>query len=297
MANKEIENIVNMMLSSLDSDAPMPSVEEMRVFYEAMGGAFPVGDDITINTIELGGVPTEEICPNDADPSKVILYFHGGGYALGSFVTHRSLVSDLARASGRNGYLIDYRLAPENVFPAPIEDAVSAYKGLLETKNISASDIVFGGDSAGGGMVMATLLKLKELNLPLPAAALCISPWVDLQMTGDTHQSKADVDPMVHKEDLAVWVEMYLKSTPADTPLASPIHGDLSGLPPLLIQVGSAETLLDDSRMLAANAKAAGVTVDLQEWEDMIHVWHHFAPMVEDGRKAISDIGTFYKKF
>ncbi len=294
MANQEIEAIKAMMLSGRDPNTPMPSVEEMRERYAGLGGAFPVGPDVTIRTISLNGVATEEITAEGADTKQALLYFHGGGYALGGFVTHRTLVSDLSRASKRRAYLIDYRLAPENSFPAPIDDAVAAYRALLDL-GYSGKQIVLGGDSAGGGLTLATMLALKQQGLPLPAGGLCISPWADLEMTGDTHESKSVEDPMVRKVDLHNWTDMYLKGADPKNPLASPIHGDFSGLPPLLIQVGTAETLLDDARMVAERAKRAGVTVQLREWQDMIHVWHHFAAVVGDAKKAIEEAGRFFQ--
>ncbi|HMU89584.1 MAG: alpha/beta hydrolase [Pseudomonadales bacterium] len=294
MANQEIETIKTMMFSGRDPNAPTPSVAEMRQRYEGLGGAFPVGADVTIRTTALNGVPAEEITAEGADTRQALLYFHGGGYALGGFVTHRTLVSDLSRASRRRAYLIDYRLAPENSFPAPVEDAVAAYRALLDL-GYSSQQIVLGGDSAGGGLTLATMLALKQQGLPLPAGGLCISPWADLEMTGSSHQSKADEDPMVRKPDLLNWTQIYLKGADPKNPLASPIHGDFSGLPPLLIQVGTAETLLDDARMVADRAKKAGVTVQLQEWQDMIHVWHHFAAVVGDARKAIDEAGRFFQ--
>ncbi|MDY6829149.1 MAG: alpha/beta hydrolase [Pseudomonadota bacterium] len=296
MANQEIQAIKDMLLSGRDPNAPQPSVEEMRERYAALGGAFPVSDDIKVTPTELKGVPTEHICPPDADEGLALLYFHGGGYALGGFVTHRSLVADLARASGRHGFLIDYRLAPEHSFPAPVEDAIFAYQALLEM-GYEPSRIVIAGDSAGGGLTLATLMALKEAGVGLPAAALCISPWADLEMTGHSHATKAEEDPMVRQADLQKWADIYLKGSDPKHPHASPIHGDFSGLPPLLIQVGTAETLLDDARMIKARADAAGVTAELQEWDEMIHVWHHFAPVVTDARNAIAQAAQFFARF
>lgn len=294
MANKEIDAVISMMFSDRDPDAA-PTLAERREGYEGLGQAFPVGDDVQVTPFSANGVSSEEIIADGADTQQVLLYFHGGGYALGGFLTHRTLVSDLSRASGRRAILIDYRLAPENQFPAPVEDAVIAYQWLLES-GVPARNICLAGDSAGGGLTMATLLSLKEKGIELPAGAVCISPWVDLEMTGASHVSRAEADPMVKLPDLQEWTGMYLAGADPKNPLISPIHGDLSGLPPLLIQVGTAETLLDDAHMLERAAKAAGVDVTLRVWEDMIHVWHHFAMVVEDSRKAIDEAAAFMKR-
>lgn len=294
MANKEIEAVVAMMFANSELESK-PTLAERRAAYEGLGQAFPVSDDVRVTPLSVNGVSAEEIIADGADPDQVLLYFHGGGYALGGFLTHRTLVADLSRASGRRALLVDYRLAPEHRFPAPVEDATAAYCWLLDS-GVSAANICLAGDSAGGGLTMATLLSLKSQNIALPAGALCISPWVDLQMTGASHIARADQDPMVKLPDLKEWVAMYLGDADPANPLASPIHGDLAGLPPLLIQVGTAETLLDDAFLLERAAKRAGIDVNLRVWEDMIHVWHHFAPVVADARRAIDEAGLFLKR-
>lgn len=294
MANKEIETLVSMMFSDRDPNVK-PTLAEAREGFEGIGQAFPVGEDVQVTPFSANGVSSEEIIADGADSDQVLLYFHGGGYALGGLSTHRTMVSDLSRASGRRAILIDYRLAPENAFPAAVEDAVIAYRWLLDS-GVPAANICLAGDSAGGGLTVATLLSLKEQGIELPAGAVCISPWVDLEMTGASHISRAAQDPMVKLADLREWTSYYLPDGGAKNPLASPVHGDLSGLPPLLIQVGTAETLLDDAYMLERVAKAAGVDVTLRVWEDMIHVWHLFGMVVEDGRKAIAEAGAFMKQ-
>lgn len=296
MANQEIENLRNLFANSRQQreDGVKSSVEEMRVLYNSLGQMFPVGADVKAEKISAGGVAAESISAKGSDDKQILLYFHGGGYAIGGFESHRTLVADLARASGRRGILIDYRLAPENSFPAPVEDAVTSYKWLLES-GVGAKNIALAGDSAGGGLVIASLLKLRDEGFELPSRALCISPWADLEMKGESHQTRAEVDPMVFKDDLQNWADIYLKGQPANDPLASPVNADLTGLPPLLIHVGDAEVLLDDARTLAKNAKASGVEVTLREWQDMIHVWHQFAGMVSDGVTAIAEAGEFLK--
>jgi epsilon-lactone hydrolase len=296
MANLEIENLKNMFASSRQARAEgqRSDVHEMRALYNQLSSFFPIGKDVKVESLSINGVPAERITPEGALETKVLLYFHGGGYAIGGLESHRTLVADLARASARTGILFDYRLAPENSFPAPLEDALSTYRWLLE-QDVAADDIVFAGDSAGGGMVIATLVKLRGEGIALPRKALCISPWVDLELKGESHQSKQNDDPIVNKEDLLNWVDIYLKGEDPANPMASPVNADLSGLPPLLIQVGTAEVLLDDSRTLAKNAQAAGVDVVLMEWDEMIHVWHQYAAVIRDGVQAIAQAGAFLK--
>jgi monoterpene epsilon-lactone hydrolase len=187
---------------------------------------------------------------------------------------------------------VDYRLAPEHPHPAAVEDATAAYRFLLDT-GISPGNLAIGGDSAGGGLTVACLIALRDAGLPLPAAGVCISPWVDLTQSGESMDSKADEDPMVSREALQVMANAYLGGGDPKEATASPLFADLAGLPPLLIQVGTAETLLDDATRLAERAKSQGVDVTLEAWEEMIHVWHAFAVLLPEGRQAIERIGEF----
>jgi acetyl esterase/lipase len=191
--------------------------------------------------------------------------------------------------------LIDYRLAPEHPHPAAVEDSTRAYRWLLETGS-NPKRMAIAGDSAGGGLTVATLVALRDAGVPLPAAAVCLSPWVDLEGIGESMTTKAAVDPMVQREPLLRMASMYLAGQDPRTPLAAPLYADLRGLPPLLIQVGTAETLLDDSVRLAERARAAGVQVTLEPWEDMIHVWQAFAAMLPEGQQAIERIGEFLRQ-
>jgi phosphinothricin tripeptide acetyl hydrolase len=188
--------------------------------------------------------------------------------------------------------LPDYRLAPEHPFPAAVEDAVSAYRWLM-AQRIAPARIVIAGDSAGGGLAVATLLALRDTGVSLPAAGVCISPWVDLTGSGQSYATRADVDPIVTRDGIDRMALAYLAGKDAKAPLASPLFADLHGLPPLLVQVGDAEVLLDDAVQLAARAKAAGVDATLDIWDEMIHVWHWFFPMLDEGQSAIDRIGQF----
>jgi acetyl esterase/lipase len=263
-----------------------------KIREEFDAGAFPPADDLQIKTVDAGGVKAELITPPGADPARVIHYVHGGGYVLGSLKTHRALAGELARAAGSVALLVDYRLAPEHPHPAAIDDSVAAYRWLLSNGH-AAEDVVIAGDSAGGGLTVATLLAIKQRNLPMPAAGVCISPWVDMAGTGESVKARAHLDPMVTPDMLGMMAGLYLNGADVKTPLASPIHADLKGLPPLLIQVGECEVLYSDSVMLRDRAKQAGVDVTFEEWPKMIHVWHLFHPMLKEGRDAIKKAGGF----
>jgi monoterpene epsilon-lactone hydrolase len=275
--------------------APRKSLEEDRVSYETMLSAMTSDDDIATERVGAGGVPAEWISAPGADHATVLLYLHGGGYVLGSMRTHRVMLGHLARASGCNVLGLDYRLAPENPFPAPVEDTLAAYRWLL-TKGYDHRKIVLAGDSAGGGLVVAALVAMRYVGEPLPAAGVCLSPWVDMEATGQSFVTNAASDPSVAKDRILRMAGVYLAGKSPQAPLASPIHADLCGLPPLLVQVGSIETLLDDAKALTERAQAAGVQVELEVWDDMPHVWQHFAPMLPEAQQAIARIGEFVRK-
>jgi len=268
------------------------SLEEMRAQFDAMGGA--AAGDVNVKPVTANGVACELHTPPGADTRRIILYVHGGGYVIGSLASHRPLVAELARAAGCQALAVDYRLAPEHVYPAAVDDAVAAY-GWLLGNGYPPAGIVVAGDSAGGGLTVATLIALRDLKQPLPAAGVCISPWVDLEATGESYDTRKALDPMVTREMIQMMGKTYIGSGDLRAATASPIHANLQGLPPLLIQVGAAETLFSDSDTLAKRAKAAGVDVTLEEWPDMIHVWHLFFQALSDGRRAIARIGEFVK--
>jgi len=293
MASAQLQTIIQTIKSQPDlHGAP---IEQRRAAMEAVTAMFPVPDDVTREPVDAGGIPAEWIAAPGTDAGRVIYYLHGGGYAIGSINTHREMISRLSRASGARALAIDYRLSPEHPFPAAVEDATTAYRWLLST-GVDPARIVIAGDSAGGGLTVATLISLRDAGDPLPAAAVCLSPWVDLEMTGDSMTTKAEVDPMITQKDAIEGAQAYLNGADPRTPLASPIHADLSGLPPLLIQVGTAEVLLDDSTRLAERARSAGVDVTLEPWDDMIHVFQFFAAMLPEGQQAIDRIGQFVRQ-
>lgn len=267
---------------------------ELRAQYDGLGAIFPTPADIIQEKVNAGGVPAEWLRPPGAGSDRAILYVHGGGYVIGSTASHRHLVAALAAAAGAQALSLDYRLAPEHPFPAAVDDALAGYRFLLD-RGFAPGKIAVAGDSAGGGLTVATLLAARGAGLPQPACGFCISPWVDLEGLGDSMTGKADVDPMVQKAGLADMAGAYLGAAPARTPLAAPLWADLAGLAPLLIHVGSAETLLDDATRLAARAAAADVDVRLESWPGMIHVWHFFHPMLTEGREAIAVAGDFIR--
>jgi phosphinothricin tripeptide acetyl hydrolase len=236
--------------------------------------------------------PAEWLRPPGAVAGRVVLYLHGGGYVIGSPRSHRHLAAAIAAAAQASGLLLDYRLAPEHPFPGAVDDATAAYRWLLE-QGVAPAHIVIGGDSAGGGLTVATLLALRDAELPMPAGGVCISPWVDLTFSGASYRTRAAVDPIVTRPGIDEMARAYLGATPARTPLASPLFADLRGLPPLLIHVGSDEVLLDDAVQLADRAKAAGVDATLEVWDRMIHVWHWFLPMLDEAQSAVDGIGRF----
>ncbi len=271
------------------------TVQQQRAGFEQMGAMFPVDADIKREPVTANGVKAEWVSAPDADPGRAILYLHGGGYVIGSINTHRSLAARLSRAAKARVLVIDYRLAPEHPFPAAVDDSVAAYRWML-AQGLKASRIAVSGDSAGGGLTAATLVAIRDAKLPVPAAGALLSPWVDMEGIGESMTSKDSVDPMVHKDGLLGMAKAYLAGQNPRTPLAAPLYADLTGLPPLLIQVGTAETLLDDSSRLAERAKKAGVNVTYEPWENMIHVFQLFAPMLDEGQQAIEKIGAFVRK-
>lgn len=242
----------------------------------------------------VGGVSGEWQQASLGSADNVILYLHGGAYVIGSPASHRDMVGAMADAAQARAFIVDYRLAPETIFPGAVDDAVAAYKGLLENGE-KAEKIIIAGDSAGGGLTMATLVALRDEGIELPAAAVCLSPWADLTFTGDSMIVKDKVDAMLGRDSLSWFASLYLAGQDASHPLASPIFADLSGLPPLLIQVGGQEVLLDDAIRLNKAAKKAGMDVTLEVWNGQMHVWHLMSAIVPEGKHAIEVIGTFVK--
>ena len=290
MAETEIDAIRAILAAS-----PRPAaLADRRERLDAVFGQFPLAEGARAETVDAGGVPAEWTVTPSADPSRVILYIHGGGYVSGSIASHRSMVSELGRVAGARTLALDYRLAPEHPFPAACEDVLKGYRFLTDS-GIDPRRIVLAGDSAGGGLTMATLVWLRDAGAPLPAGGFVISPWVDLRNDSPSMTEKAAVDPIISKAYLDEIGGAYLAGTDPGTPRASPLFADLRGLPPALIQVGTAETLLDDATRLAARIGAADGRAMLSTWPGMIHVWHLFHPRLHEARAAIAEAGAWIR--
>ncbi len=271
--------------------AEMP-LEERRAIMDMNSDMFPVPEGVAVEPADLGGLKGEWSIPAGAGEAPVLLYFHGGGYLLGSSRSHRHLTSSLALASNARVLSVDYALAPEHPFPAGVRDGLASYRWLLD-KGHAPEKIAIGGDSAGGGLTMATLLAARDEGLPMPGAAILISPWTDLTCDTGSYRSKADADPMITPQSIRETAATYLAGAAASDPLASPNLADLTGMPPMLIHVGSDEVLLDDSRDLEKRAVAADVDAEIEIWDGMIHVWHAFYQMLPEGEQAIERMGSY----
>lgn len=290
MSNSEIAAI-RALLGGLP---PAASVEESRGRYDSIAPMFPMAPDVTTTPQTIEGVRCEWSATPLAHADRVVLYLHGGGYVGGSVASHRHLAAEVGRAAGVRALAVDYRLAPEHPLPAAVDDALAVYRHLLNNGRRSC-DIAIAGDSAGGGLTVATLLAAKAAGLPQPACAYCISPWVDLECVGQSMVSQASEEPMVVRAQLLQFAGLYLNGASPRTALAAPMYGEFAGLAPLLIQVGSAEVLMDDAVRLARAAGAARVPVQLEIWPEMIHVWHFFHRTLTDARRALAQAGTFVR--
>jgi epsilon-lactone hydrolase len=269
--------------------------EERRRRIDEVGSVWPVADDVKVNPVDLGGVPGEWSIVPGSDASRVLMFFHGGGYCSGSIRSHRRLVTEAGRAARRRTLAVGYKLAPEHPFPAALDDALSAWR-FLRKQGVAPKHVAIGGDSAGGGLTVALINRLRVAGEEQPACAWLVSPWTDLTMSGATLTSKDAVDPLIHDAYLRELADAYL---PADMgrkdPRVSPLYAELSGLPPTLIQVGSAETLLADATRFAAAAGTADVAVTLEVWPHMIHAWPMWNARLEAGRRALLRAGAFIR--
>jgi phosphinothricin tripeptide acetyl hydrolase len=293
MASKQFDKYLALLEANRPPDDRV-KVPSMRRDMDAVGGK--LGDDVTGTPAEVGGVRGEWIDAAGADPSSALLYLHGGGYVAGSVDSHRNLLGHLARAMRCRIFAADYRLAPEDPHPAAVNDAVAAYRGLVADEGFDPARLAIAGDSAGGGLTVAALVALRDGQDPLPAAAVTISPWIDLEATGDSTETRAAADPMVSAGSLRIIAGLFVgEDGDLQDPLAAPLHADLSGLPPMLVHVGDAEILLDDATRLAAKIVDAGGEATLEVWPDMVHVWHGSAGYVPESDEAIARIATYLR--
>ena len=291
MAQSEID-AVRALLSSKPRPVGWPA---RRTRLDDVGAVWPVADDVELSAVDVNGLPGEYSVVPGSDPSRVLMFFHGGGYCSGSIQSHRRLVTEAGRAAKMRTLAIAYRLAPEYPFPAAYDDALTAWR-FLRDQGIAAAHIAVGGDSAGAGLTLALISRLHDAHEEVSACVWLISPWTDLTMSGSTFASKAAVDPLIHKEYLNELADAYLPAgTDRKDPRASPLYADFRNFPPMLIQIGSEETLLADATRLAARAGAADVAVTLEIWPQMIHAWPLWNAHLEDGRRAIANAGRFIR--
>ncbi|CAL9637826.1 alpha/beta hydrolase [Streptomyces sp. enrichment culture] len=291
MTRSQLDSVSDLLLNSpLDLGGDLAKMR--RVFDEILGSA-PVPDDVRTRTTDLGGVPAVEVRAGATGPAGgTVLYFHGGAYAIGSAAASVGLVSEIARRTTATVLSVDYRLAPESPFPAAVDDALAAYRTLLD-RGTPAGSIAVTGESAGGGLALALLLSIRDAGLPQPSSASVLSPWTDLTQSGGTMTTRAAADPALTRRALQTRAADYLAGADPRTPLASPLHADLRGLPPLLIQAGGREILLDDALRLAARAAHADVPVTLRTFPGAPHVFQGFAPLVDEAAQALDQVAAF----
>jgi monoterpene epsilon-lactone hydrolase len=293
MAHSEID-FIRELLGSKPRPVGWPA---RRKRLDDVGSVWPVAEDVKTTSVDVNEVPGEWSIVPGSDPSRVLMFFHGGGYCSGSIVSHRRLVTEAGRAAGVRTLAIAYRLAPEHPFPAAYDDVLTAWR-FLRDQNIAGAHIAIGGDSAGAGLTLALIGRLRDAQEELPGCAWLISPWTDLMMSGSTLSSKEAVDPLIHKQYLIELADAYLPTgMDRKDPRVSPLYADLKGFPPVLIQVGSAETLLDDATRFAAVAGAADVRVTLEIWPQMIHAWPLWNAGLEPGRRALASAGAFIRQY
>ena len=274
---------------------PNMTIDEMRRSMESLTKLASLPSKIKVEKVSFNGISAEWICAKEAHEDRVILYLHGGGYNIGSPNTHRELAAHISMTSGAKVLLPDYRLAPEHPFPSALEDATSAYRWLLDT-GLTGRNISIAGDSAGGALSIATSISLRDTGEPSPASIACISPWTDLEMSGNSIKTHAKIDPLLNLQLLKIMASNYIGDNDPCSPLISPIYADLRGISPLLIHVGSDEMLLDDSTRIAEKAKNAEVDVTLKIYDQMWHAWHLNVRLMPEAKNAIEELGSFIRK-
>ena len=284
-------------IRALLSEKPRPiGWAERRRRLDEVGSIWPVAEDIGLNPVDLGGVPGEWSLAPGSDASRVLIFFHGGGFCSGSIRSHRRMVTEAGRAGGLRTLAVGYRLAPEHPFPAAYDDAWTAWR-FVRAQGVPARHIAIGGDSAGGGLTVALIGRLLAAGEEPPGCAWLVSPWTDLTMSGGTMTTKADTDPLIHAGYLDELAAAYVPpGTDRKDPRVSVLEAVLAGLPPVLVQVGSAETLLDDTTRLAEKAGASDVAVTLEIWPHMIHAWHLWNANLAEGRLALASAGEFLRR-
>lgn len=283
---------VREVLRGLAGGTPQ-TVPAMREALESASAFFPIPAGVGVAADDAHGVAVEWITPAGAAGSQTIVYLHGGAYALGSIATHRALMARIAVAAGMRVLGVEYRRAPESPFPAAVEDAHTVYDWLLR-RGVRPEEVALAGDSAGAALALAVLMSVRDEGRALPGCAVCICPWVDLECRAESWRENADAEPVLRREPITEMAAAYLAGASARNPLAAPLHADLAGLPPLLVQAGGGDVLRDDARALADKVREAGVDVRFSEWPDAFHVWHSFE-QIEEARAAVDEIGGFLR--
>jgi acetyl esterase/lipase len=290
MPSEEYGRMLDVLRSQPRRDAV--TLGERRAAVESMADRYHVPSGVSIDPVGDGPVRGEFLSPSSSVSGAVLLYVHGGAYIAGSPRSHRALAAAISESARTRTFSIEYRLAPECAYPAAVDDVVEGYSWLVEA-GIRPDRIALVGDSSGGGLAVTAMLRMQKEGMALPAAAALLSPWIDLESCGDMARSSADRDPIVHAADLRHAARAYLRDETPTSPDVNPLHADLSGLPPLLIHVGTSEILLEDACRFAARAGAAGVEVTLEVWPDMIHVWHILHAEIPEARSAVDSVGAF----
>jgi monoterpene epsilon-lactone hydrolase len=296
MISEGMQNVINMLKQFQESMQEERSVKASRDRLEQIAASEPLPDDVKCEQVDAGGIPAEWIFTPEVTESNVIIYLHGGGWIAGSLNSHRNHVARISRASNIRVLNIEYSLAPEHPFPAGLNDCVIAYKWVLSL-GIKPDKVIIAGDSAGGNLTLASLIKLRDEGTPLPIAAVCLSPLTDGTLSGESYKTRANFDPVLTPEGVEFMISQYVEKKERKNPLVSPLFADLHGLPPILVHVGTAEILYDDSIRFAERAEEAGVDVTLEVFEDLIHVFHVFGGLAPEGQEGANKVGKFVKKY
>jgi acetyl esterase/lipase len=288
----EMARVLEVLWASPRNDGVGP--ERMRTDMDALAGAAPLAKGTVVEPVSANGVRAEWLRPAGVVDGGALVYLHGGGYCVGSLVSHKPMASKIGAAAGLPVLLVDYRLGPEHPHPAAVEDAVTALDWVFE-QGLAPDRVAVAGDSAGGGLTLATLLARRDAGVPLPGAAACLSPWTDLTMDTPSMDANTGTDPMLDRARLQVYADWYLGGGDATDPLASPRFGDVSGLPPVLIHAAEDEVLLDDARLVAEAVEAAGGVVEYRTWPGAFHVWHATAGLVPEADEAVAAVAAFLR--
>ena len=292
MSSSQMQSVLRQLFELRDQAPAQSSLEDSRNGFDALWGAYPSQPGVDPVSVNAGGVPAAWLVAPDAADDRVIVYLHGGGFQVGSIKSHQAITSRLTGAAKARVMALDYRLTPEHPFPAQIDDTVAAYRWLLD-RGYASDRIAFAGDSAGGGLVVTSMLRLRDLGLPFPACAVALSPWTDLVGDGGWREADASIDPLAAVSELDAIIADYLAGADPHQGLASPLLADLSGLPPLFIQAATQDILMSDGTRLTTKAREAGIDVTLEIEDGAFHVWHHAAPEVPESIAAIDRAGEY----